>query len=619
MSDAGRGLCESAKAKHLEGRMLEAEWLYREALRTDPTNLEILHGLGMLCLQTGRPEAAVKYLRQAAESSASADVCNNLGVALCRLRRFTEAADAFRRAVAAEPDSDQSLVNLGHALNLMGRHGEALAFLEKAAALRSDSLEASHQLGVALLELQRPDEAAAYLEKAVALAPERFELRSELGSALTRCGRHSEAVRQFEAVLSQRPDFVPALCGLGDALGGLDRHEEAAASFARALALAPGIALIHYNYGSALTFLGRLNEAQFAYRRAATLAPDVPSYRYAAMAMKKTAADDPDLRALEEMATAAVNLSERERAQLHIALAKAYDDLERHEDAFEQLKRGNAVKRRLVNYDEERELGRLRAATAAFTAEFLTAHAGLGADSQLPIFIVGMPRSGTTLVEQILASHPAVHGAGEQPILPRLVAEGLAGAEFPSTIAERGAAAWNRLGENYLAQLSALAPKASRITDKMPSNFLYVGLIRLALPGARIVHVRRDALDTCFSCYSRLFEGNVDYAYDLGELGRYYRAYEALMAHWRAVLPAEAMLELRYEELVGNFEPQARRLVAFCGLEWDERCRAFHNVKRGVRTASAVQVRQPLYDSAVGRAAHYAAWLGPLEAALRGP
>jgi len=623
-SPGGRGVSdptaqafEAAKTMHLRGRVADAERLYREALRSNPAHLDALHGLGVLCLQTGRPQAAVEYLRQAAAGDAgSAMLHNNLGVALCQLGYLAEAAEAYRRAVAAEPDSVQSLTNLGHVLALLGRNGEALSVLAKAVALEPGSREANSRLGAVLLELKRPDEALAPLQKAAALEPQRAESRIDLGSALVGCGRFGEAAEQFRAALARAPDAVPALCGLGEALGKLDRHDEAAATFARALARAPGDASIHYNLGSALTFLGRIAEAGHAFARAAALEPDVPSYRYAAMATKTTAADDPDLKALERMAGNAERYAERERAELHIALAKAYDDLKRYDEAFGHLERGNAIKRRMVTYDEAKEIGRLRAAAETFTREFLDTRAGEGNPSPVPVFIVGMPRSGTTLVEQILASHPAVFGAGEQPILPQLVNGGRAGEDFPGGAATLDAGGWRHLGDEYLERLAVLAPQASRITDKMPGNFLYAGLIRLMLPGARIVHVQRDALDTCFSCYTKLFDGDVNYAYDLAELGRYYRAYQALMAHWRSVIPPEAMLELSYERLIEDLETEARRLVGWCGLEWDERCLAFHEAKRSVRTASAIQVRRPLYKSAVGRAAPYRQWLEPLLAAL---
>lgn len=572
-------LYEAAKDKHQRGRATEAERLYREALAVDSDHADALQGLGVLCLQTRRSDAAVKYLQKAAaRDGGSATVWNNLGVALCATRRFSEAVEAYRQACAVEPESVSTLVNLARVLNETGDNEEALVHLKKAAALE----------------------------------PERADLLTELGSALIKCGQADGALECFGKALEIEPDSAQALCGLGEALGCLDRHEEAVAVFERSLALAPSVALLHYNLGSALVFLGRLDEAGRVFERAATLAPDVPVYRYAAMAMRKTKAGDPHLAALERMAPN--RFSPAERAELSFALAKAFDDLEEYDRAFEHLKSGNQTKRGLVRYDEDKEIGVLRDVAALFTAEFMAARKANGTSSAVPVFVVGMPRSGTSLVEQILASHPDVFGAGEQRLLPDLVNR--AWPSFPSEATNVGGEEWRSLGERYAEALSSLAPQANRIVDKLPGNFVYCGLIHLALPNARIVHVRRDPLDTCLSCYSKSFGGAVNYAYDLGELGRYYRAYDRLMAHWRHVLPAEAMLDVQYEQLVGDLKTEVRRLVTWCDLEWDDRCLNFYETKRVVRTASAFQVRQPLYRSAIGRAAHYAHWLTPLLAAL---
>jgi hypothetical protein len=237
---------------------------------------------------------------------------------------------------------------------------------------------------------------------------------------------------------------------------------------------------------------------------------------------------------------------------------------------------------------------------------------GLGDPSDVPVFVLGMPRSGTTLVERVLASHPDVFGAGELTDFGDAAVGGYAPKPLPFDVASLTGDALRGMGGRYLAHVLPKAPLARRIIDKLPANFRFVGLIHLALPNARIIHVRRDPLDTCFSCYSQLFVNNLEYTYDLAELGRYYRAYEVLMAHWRAVLPAGVMLEVEYETLVGDFEVEARRLVEFCGLEWDARCLKFHEAAGAVQTASAVQVRRPVFRSSVGRWRHYKEYLGPL-------
>lgn len=529
-----------AQTAHAAGDITTAERGYRAILHDDPANTAALQGLGVLCLQTRRAEAAITYLQRVVDTGpASATLWHNLAVALAAVRRIDDAVTAFHRTLALEPDAVSTLQALGELLVANGRPSEALPLFTRAAIL-------------------------------------------EPGSARLHCA-------------------------LGEVFGALERHEDAVACFEKARDLAPDNAVIANNLGTALTFLGRLDEARCAYGRAVELAPDVPTFRYAALAQKAATPDDADFLALRRMATQATRFPPSEQAALHIALAKAYDDQQEFEAAFAHMHVANALKRRLIAYDERRELSRLDAIAEMFTRDYLAAYTGKGDPSDVPVFIIGMPRSGTSLVEQILASHRQVHGAGE-----RLYLAELAGADFPAV------KDWFSIGRAYGEKLRALAPEARRVTDKLPGNFLYAGLITLALPQAKIIHVRRNPMDTCLSCFSKFFSGQVPYAYDLGELGRYYRAYEKLMTHWRDVLPQDRLLEVDYEKVVGDLENEARRLIDFCGLEWDARCLDFHAAKRSVSTASTLQVRRPLYKTAMGRANHYTPWLASLRAALEG-
>jgi hypothetical protein len=298
---------------------------------------------------------------------------------------------------------------------------------------------------------------------------------------------------------------------------------------------------------------------------------------------------------------------------LHFALGKALADAGDAERAFRHMLEGNRLKRSQIDHDEPAVLGAFDRIRRVFTPSLVEAKSGQGSASRLPILIVGMPRSGTTLVEQILASHPRVHGAGELEDLARIVG-GLcqSAGNYPEAIPALDPGQLGAIAERYLEGLVSRSGGAERVTDKMPSNFYFIGLIHLALPEASIIHVRRDPLDTCLSCFSKLFASPQNHTYDLAELGRYYRKYAELMAHWREVLPAGRMLEVRYEDLVADFEPAARRILAHCGLDWDEACRSFHRTARPVHTASAAQVRQPIYGSAVGRGKPYREFLTPL-------
>ena len=257
---------------------------------------------------------------------------------------------------------------------------------------------------------------------------------------------------------------------------------------------------------------------------------------------------------------------------------------------------------------------------AIFSRELIEKKSGGGDASPMPIFILGMPRSGTTLVEQIIASHPMVHGAGELQTLND-VAQTVRGSDgqpmsYPEFVSALDAPALRQIGARYIAAVRALAPEGARVTDKMPSNYYFAGLIHLALPNATIIHTIRDPVDTCISCFSKLFSAEQNHTYELGELGRYNSRYQRLMAHWRRVLPAGRILDVRYEDVVADLEGQARRIIAHCGLPWDDRCLAFHETDRPVRTASATQVRQPIYRSAVGRWRVYQQQVGPLLAEL---
>ena len=326
---------------------------------------------------------------------------------------------------------------------------------------------------------------------------------------------------------------------------------------------------------------------------------------------------DPHVAAMENLARNMSVLSAEDQTLLLFALAKAAADAGDHARSFRRLVEGNALRRRTIAYDEAASLGELERIASTFTGELMARCGGLGDPSAVPVFIVGMPRSGTTLVEQILASHPGVFAAGEIDAFGQCVAaQGLAGDAFPEGVERLPGQAFRQIGARYMDGVGAIAPGAQRIVNKRTDNFRFAGLIHLALPHARIIHTQREPIDTCLSCFSKLFGEELPYTFELGELGRYHLGYERLMAHWRTLLPTEVMLEARYEELVADPEGQSRRILAHCGLDWDARCLDFHRTERRVRTASAAQVRRPIYGGSVGRWRAYEPFLGPLVHAL---
>jgi hypothetical protein len=306
-------------------------------------------------------------------------------------------------------------------------------------------------------------------------------------------------------------------------------------------------------------------------------------------------------------------ISLADRTTLHFGLGKAFLDIGDSELAFRHYDRGNRLKRSTFAYDADASERWVAGIAEAFSPALLAAKADLGAGSDLPIFIVGMPRSGTTLVEQILASHPMVHAAGELKRLQKL-SDGIDG--FPRSAASLNAAQLKALGAAYLAFVAPTAAGRRHVVDKMPSNFLLAGLLRLILPDAQIIHCRRDPADTCLSCYTKLFTGEQAFSYDQTELGRFCRAYQGLVAHWRATLPASHFLEVDYEAVVEDVGREAWRVLDFLGLPWNEKVLRFYDTERPVRTASMNQVRESIYRTSAGRWRKHAAHLQPLLEAL---
>jgi len=378
--------------------------------------------------------------------------------------------------------------------------------------------------------------------------------------------------------------------------------------------------IYHSNLGELCRQAGHLADAGAEFEKAIELKPQEVEY-YRKLADSKTfLPGDAHLAAMEGLARDLGSLPAVSQIQLHFALAKAYDDLGQYDEGFRHLAQGNALNRRHIGYDETEMPDACERIRATFDRRLIDAKAGAGYRSPVPVFIVGMPRSGTTLIEQILASHASVYSAGEITNFSRLVRQLRAGPGdligYPECVPSLSAGQLRDLGRSYVEGLRARGPDAVRITDKMLSHFMGLGLIHLALPRARIIHVTRSPLDTCLSCYSKLFRQGRHFTYDLGEIGRYYRHYACLMEHWRGLLPPDRFLEISNEAVIADLATEARKLVRFCGLSWDPRCIAFHETQRPVRTASAIQVRQPIYRSSLGRWRAYREHLGPLIVAL---
>ncbi|MBV9522494.1 MAG: sulfotransferase, partial [Alphaproteobacteria bacterium] len=609
--------CNLGEMCRLAGCLDDAVAAARQALALRPQYPEALNNLGIAHYERGAHDEAIAHYRRAIGLAPSyAEAHSNLGNALRARKKVEEALPSYRRAIALKPGYADAYNNLGTALRDLKRIAEAEAAYRQAMALNPLDPLTLNNLALAVKDLDRPDEALTMLMQSAAIQPDNHQTQTYLASILVEQHRLVEARIAIERALALRPDDPEATNILGNVSFAEGHSDRALDCFRKAIAWKPDLADAYNNMGNALKELGRFEEARAAYVRSLELdGKSTGAYLNLADA-KEFTPGDAHLEAMEAMAAEIDRLSKTDQMQLHFALSKAYADIKRHGDAFRHMLQGNALKRCNVFYDEPATLALFGAIRASFTPELMRRKKGDGDPSPTPIFILGMPRSGTTLVEQILASHPQVFGGGELGHMHALVQEmgtrDHAGRLYPDFVPSMTRAQLRRFGESYLGRVRPLAPEAMRITDKMPSNYYYIGLIHLALPNARIIHTIRDPADTCLSCFSKLFSGEQNHTYDLGELGRYYRAYAELMEHWRQVLPTGVMIDIRYEDVVADLETQARRIVAHAGLEWDEACLAFDKNRRAVKTASAIQVRRPIYRSSIGRWHVYKDLLSPL-------
>ncbi len=578
---------------------------------------------------------------------------SNLGILLQELDRQDESRACLERALALRPDDPRTHNNLGNTCKRLGLLALAEQHWLRAISLESNYAEPHSNLANLRTAQGQYDQAEALARHAIALEPRLADAYLNLAGLETARQRYAQALHWLDALLSFAPGYVAGLAARAVVLKELDRTGDALEAGRRAVAAGPNSGEAHHALGQALQAAGQYDAALAAYERAAAQPGSAREQAQIASAalhmelgrkaqatagfeqalaafprsakalynladMRRVTRDDPILpRMLDLLGTDGSALSLDDQMQLRFALGKAFLDLGDSAQAFRHLNEGNRLKRAMFQYDSVQVRAWMASIATTFTRGALAAAAKRRAapapGSALPVFVFGMPRSGTSLVEQILASHPAVHGAGELRHLPAAV-EQIGG--LPASVKTLSAEQLAAMGAEYRAAVTGLARGRALVVDKMPSNFLWAGLIRMILPEARMIHVRRDPADTCLSCYTKLFAKEQLFSYNLPELGQFHRDYQTMMDHWRAVLPASHFLEVEYEAVVDDLEAESRRMLAFLGLPWDEAVLGFHQTQRPVRTASVNQVREPIYRSSAGRWRAHAAELQPLLAAL---
>jgi tetratricopeptide (TPR) repeat protein len=597
-----------------KGLLAEGEEAGRRAVALDPLLAAAWNNLGILQQEAGKfEESRVSLEHVVSLQNDWPDAHNNLGNTYKRLGDLTRARLHYARAIALRPDYAEGHSNLASLLNETGDCEGAAIAARRAIEINPQLIDAYLNLAGIEITRSRPADALHWLNALSAFAPLHPSALTARARTLKQLDHLDDALAAARQAVTLAPHSADAHNTLGQMLQALDRNDEALASFERAIAL-PGVAAEDAMLSRASAFMesGLKEESVREYERAAQAFPRSVKALFARAEVTRYQAGHPDIERLEAYLLDANAQNLNDRTAAHFTLGKGYLDADDPSRAFEHLRLGNKLKRDTFQYDGAATRAWMARIAETFSGSLMERLSGAGDASSGPIFVIGMPRSGTTLVEQILASHPLVQGAGELPAL-RQVTESMGA--YPDAASQLSRDQVTALGRQYLARTAPLVTRPHWV-DKMPANFLYVGLIRLILPNARIIHCRRDAADTCLSCYTKLFAAEQLFTYDLAELGSFHGAYERLMAHWRTRVPADRFIEVRYEDVVDDMPAQARRMVDWLGLPWDDACLRFNETKRVVRTASLSQVRLPIYASSKGRSGRYREHLGPLLAAL---
>jgi tetratricopeptide (TPR) repeat protein len=618
----------------------EALLSLRRALQMQPNDVDVLINTADALRELGRAAEAVPLYQRALQINPRLVAAqNDLGNAFLFLGQLEQAVGCYQRALKLKPEDAPIRFNLGNALRLAGRYEEALSVCQQAIALDPALGVAHNNAGLSLVGLARHEEAVACFRRAIALGPVSIDVLSNLGNTLRDVGERGEALKLYRQAIEFDPGHVESHCNLGNLQFQLHRIDESAASYRRAIALKPDHAPAHTSlaivlrhqrragdaeascnaalainpdYAEALHVLGELRadrgefaEAEQLFRRAIASKPEYPAVYSSIATHRKMSADDKGwLQGAQ--ALLAKRLPLEQEIGLHFALGKYFDDVGQYDQAFPHFAKANELTKRYgAVYDPAMLTARVNEIIGRFDVALLRSVQEGASDSDLPVLIVGMPRSGTSLMEQILASHSSVYGAGELTFWNSAY----------NAYRDKGLIA--AMARDYLERLSAGAGAALRVVDKMPANFMHAGLVHMTFPRARIIHVRRDPLDTCLSIYFQNFYNMGPHANDLASLAHYYREYRRVTDHWRAVLPPTAWLEVSYEALVEDQEGWTRRMLDFLALPWDPKCLDFYKTERVVLTASRWQVRQKIHAGSTGRWRHYEKFLGPLKEALQ--
>ena len=567
---------------------------YKETLSIEPNYIKVHNNLGAIYLELGQIDNAIKsYENVLIIQPDNAEAHHNLGNALNELGKLDDAIKSYEQALSIQPSYFEVHNNLGSIYYELGQRDQAINSYKQALSINPDSADALNNMGIVYQTLDQFNEAASFYKKAISINPEHPEALNNLGNILKEFGQFDEAIDFYKKALTVNPKFDEAHYNLGIALYKLGKTDKAIDTFKQVLTHNPNFADARNFLGTLFQDLGQVDEAINCYVNALAIEPDNSHFHFNLSQSKHYKPGDTQFTHMQSLISSK-DLIESERIRLCFALAKAYEDLGNKAELFKVLNEGNKLHKEEINYSIEKDLNNHYLLRKLFKSS-IKESSSYKPLAVRPIFIVGMPRSGTTLVEQIISSHHKVHGAGELPTLDSLIAPILNSYLSNNNVLSE---------ENFLSlrqeysyrHLSNLNNTESIITDKMPTNFENIGFILKAFPEAKIIHLKRNAMAVCWSIYKRSFSNkNLGFAYDMRDLAQFYNSYSKLMDFWHELFPNQ-IYDISYEDLTTNQEEETRNLLDYCELDWDESCLNFYTNKRAVKTASSLQVKEPIYQ-----------------------
>ena len=635
-----------------QGKFMEAEDTCRDAVNQNPDEVNMLALLGATLIKTKKYSEAEKYLRMTVDLAPTfAKPHEDLGYLLLKLKRPDEAIEVLEKATRLDPGLELAFLTLGKALAETGKGKEADEAFEKAFSLSPErkalahasecykegqieeaekicrkvvqknpsNVEALRLLGIMSAGLGREGDAERFFRKALKIAPDFTGVIVDLGQLMSEEGRFEEAIDCYKQAIKMEPENPRHYDHLGWVFEPAALTYDAIEAHQKAIELNPRLASAWLGLGHGLKTVGRLEEAIEAYHQCYKLKPLNGAIQWSLANLKTYRFTDEEIADMQEKITKE-NLSEESKVNFLFALAKAYEDRNDYDRAWNYYREGNSKRRMLEIYDPVETEIKNDSVIKVFNKAFLESNTGIGNPDPSPIFVVGLPRSGSTLIEQILASHSLVEGTTElnyiaqcRRSLNRNRADGI---NYPDAVSALNERHFKALGQDYLnlCQMHRIEGTPYFI-DKMPNNFPNIGLIHLILPNAKIIDARRHPMDACFSGYRQLFARGQPYTYDLTDIGEYYLQYQRLMDHWHEVLPGR-VLTVQYEDVVFDFENQVYLILEYCGLPREDSCLNYYDTDRPVRTPSSEQVRQPIYMGSLNRWRKYEQYLGELKEVL---